>query len=41
MWGWRRHRYKGYISIEVFKYDPDPETIARTGIEYLEKVYTS
>jgi sugar phosphate isomerase/epimerase len=31
--------YKGYISIEVFKYDPDPETIAREGIEYLKKAY--
>ncbi|MBI5394673.1 MAG: sugar phosphate isomerase/epimerase [Verrucomicrobia bacterium] len=32
--------YDGYISIEVFKYDPDPETIAREGIEYLKKAYT-
>lgn len=31
--------YKGYISIEVFKYDPDPETIAREGIEYLKRAY--
>lgn len=31
--------YDGYISVEVFKYDPDPETIARQAIEYLKKVY--
>ena len=31
--------YDGFISVEVFKYDPDPETIARQGIEYLKQVY--
>ena len=31
--------YDGYASVEVFKYDPDPETIARQAIEYLKKVY--
>jgi sugar phosphate isomerase/epimerase len=31
--------YDGLISVEVFKYDPDPETIAREAIEYLKRVY--
>jgi sugar phosphate isomerase/epimerase len=31
--------YDGFVSVEVFKYDPDPETIAREAIEYLKKAY--
>lgn len=31
--------YDGWVSIEVFKYDPDPQTIARQAIEYLKRVY--
>jgi sugar phosphate isomerase/epimerase len=29
-----------WLSIEVFKYDPDPETIARKSIEYLHKFWS-
>jgi len=29
----------GWLSVEVFKYDPDPETIAAKSIEYLKKYF--
>lgn len=29
--------YKGYISVEVFDYSPDPETIASQSLEYMKK----
>lgn len=35
----RQIGYNGFISVEVFDYTPDPETIARQSIEYMKLVY--
>ncbi len=31
--------YKGYVSVEVFDYSPDPETIAEKSLGYLKQIF--
>ena len=33
-----KNGYKGYISVEVFEFDPDPQTIASRSIGYLRGI---
>jgi hypothetical protein len=33
-----KNGYKGYLSIEVSKFDPDPQTIACRSIGYLKGI---
>jgi sugar phosphate isomerase/epimerase len=35
----RTARYDGYVSVEVFDYKPDPQTIAERSLEYLKKTF--
>jgi hypothetical protein len=31
--------HEKWLAVEVFKYDPDPETIARQSIDYLRQFW--
>jgi sugar phosphate isomerase/epimerase len=33
-----KHNYKGYISVEVFDFSPDPQTVASRSIGYLRGI---
>jgi hypothetical protein len=33
-----KNAYKGYISVEVFEFDPDPQTIASRSLGYLKRI---
>jgi hypothetical protein len=33
-----KNSYRGYISVEVFETDPDPQTIASRSIGYLKGI---
>ncbi|NLH98937.1 MAG: sugar phosphate isomerase/epimerase [Chthonomonadales bacterium] len=33
----KRNRYDGFVSVEVFDYSPDPETIASKSIQYMKE----
>jgi sugar phosphate isomerase/epimerase len=35
----KEHGYEGYVSVEVFDYSPDPQTIAEQSIRYLREVF--
>ena len=35
----RESGYNGYVSVEVFDYSPDPETIATQSLAYLKETF--
>ena len=35
----KQANYDDYVSVEVFDYSPDPQTIASKSIEYLKRVF--
>ena len=32
-------RYAGWVSVEVFDYNPDPETIAQRSLQYMKQCF--